>query len=322
MVFEPSDAPIRGLPSVLRAFGGNIDGLTGETIAEALRQIQAHGIGLVFLDGSNLGELARAIKATAPAVRVCTFFHNVEARFFFGALLHFKSVRAVGVLLANYLAERKAVRYSDTLIVLTERDSRGLQRLYGRAATHVAPIALRDRTDSTSLGEDGRRREPYILFVGGVFYANRSGIAWFVKNVVPRISVKTCIVGKGFENLKRELERTGKVEVVGEISDLEPWYRNSRFVIAPIFDGSGMKTKVAEALMFGKRVVGTPDAFAGYEEIVGQAGRLCSSPAEFADAIGAENAACTARFDAGIRVLYEEKYSYAAYRDRLERTLI
>ena len=35
-------------------------------------------------------------------------------------------------------------------------------------------------------------------------------------------------------------------------------------VIAPIFDGSGMKTKVAEALMHGKHVVGTPEAFSGY----------------------------------------------------------
>ena len=50
-----------------------------------------------------------------------------------------------------------------------------------------------------------------------------------------------------------QLEIPGRVEVVGSVDDLGIWYVNSFFTIAPIFDGSGMKTKVAESLMFGKR---------------------------------------------------------------------
>ena len=40
--------------------------------------------------------------------------------------------------------------------------------------------------------------------------------------------------------------------VVGEVESLAQWYHDAYFVVAPIFDGSGMKTKVAEALMYGK----------------------------------------------------------------------
>ena len=39
----------------------------------------------------------------------------------------------------------------------------------------------------------------------------------------------------------------------------------TRSASSPIFYGSGMKTKVAEALMHGKRIIGTNNAFAGYD---------------------------------------------------------
>lgn len=71
----------------------------------------------------------------------------------------------------------------------------------------------------------------------------------------PRIGLRICIVGHGVEEMRSRLERPGKVEVVGPVDGLDEWYLNARAVVAPIFDGSGMKTKIAEALMFGKRIV-------------------------------------------------------------------
>ena len=160
-------------------------------------------------------------------------------------------------------------------------------------------------------------QEKFALFVGGMFYANRAGIAWFVEHVVPRIQIKICIVGRGFEDLRHELERAGKVEVVGAVDQLSDWYRDAHFVIAPIFDGSGMKTKVAEALMYGKKVIGTPEAFSGYEGLAERAGRVCANADEFVQAIEAADDMVKARFDPEMRALYEKTYSLPAARARL-----
>jgi hypothetical protein len=51
---------------------------------------------------------------------------------------------------------------------------------------------------------------------------------------VPRINIKICIVGKGFERYKKELELGGKVEVIGAVDSLAEWYLKAHFVIAPI----------------------------------------------------------------------------------------
>jgi polysaccharide biosynthesis protein PslH len=318
VLFELSRSPIRDLRSLINAFKGQIDGLTSETIVEALRHIQSKNIKKIFVDGSNFGEFIRVVKTRFPKIQVYTFFHNVEARFFLGALKQTKNPRALAVLMVNYLAERKSVRYSDKLICMSGRDCRLLQRLYGRPATHVSPMALQDKLDGSNAVTENKPPEKFALFVGGAFYANRAGITWFVKHVVPRIKIKTCIIGRGFKDFKDELELEGKVEVVGEVESLVQWYMNAHFVIAPIFDGSGMKTKVAEALMFGKKIIGTPEAFAGYDEIADDAGRVCTSADDFVEAIEAADAMVKSSFDNELRVIYEATYSFPAARARLE----
>jgi polysaccharide biosynthesis protein PslH len=317
VVFELPVGRLQGLRSFVNSFRGHIDGLNNATIKDALRTIQEENIDKVFVDGSNLGAFVKAAKQRFPHVEISTFFHNVEARFFLGSLKQTRSLRALAVLITNYLAERKAVRYSDKIICLSERDSRLLRKLYGRAATHISPMALQDKLPTDLDLSVSENREKFALFVGGVFYANRAGISWFVKTVVPQINIKVCIVGRGFEDFKSELEREGKVEVVGAVDSLAKWYRDSHFVIAPIFDGSGMKTKVAEALMFGKKIIGTAEAFSGYEDIANRAGHICTSADDFVSAINIAKDGCVRPFDPELRAIYEEKYSYPAARSRL-----
>ncbi|MCW5208789.1 glycosyltransferase family 4 protein, partial [Desulfobulbus sp. US1] len=163
--------------------------------------------------------------------------------------------------------------------------------------------------------------EKFALFVGGAFYANRVGITWFVKNVVPHISIKTCIAGRGFEVYKSELEVNGKVKVIGEVDSLAQWYKNSHFVIAPIFDGSGMKTKVAEALMYGKKVVGTPEAFSGYEDIIEKAGWVCRTANDFVASIAEAEKVIKHSFDLDLREIYKDEYSLDAARQRMREVL-
>lgn len=321
ILLELPNQPISGVIATMAAFRGHIDGLNDDVLRSAFEMIQAEYISKVFVDGSNLGAFVKAAKQKFPQLEISTFFHNVEARFFLGALKQTKSLRALAVLVANFLAERKAVRYSDKLICLSGRDSLLLGRLYGRKATHISAMALQDVLPVDLNFSSGVAREKFALFVGGTFYANRAGIAWFVKHVVPHIQIKICIVGRGFEEFRSELERDGKVEVVGAVDSLAEWYRDAHFVIAPIFDGSGMKTKVAEALMFGKKVVGTPEAFSGYEDVTEQAGWKCATVDEFIAAIEQANDCIVEPFDPELRVLYEEKYSFEAASSRLAKIL-
>jgi glycosyltransferase involved in cell wall biosynthesis len=311
----------RSVCSIVNSFRGYIDGLTDLVIEKILSLIQAESIDKVFIDGSNLGEIAKAIKQKYPDINIITFFHNVEVRFFLGSFRQVKTIRALAILAANYLAERKSVGCSDKIVCLSDRDSSLLEKIYGRTATHISSMALEDKLPKKFLTIDMRLPEKFALFVGGNFYANSAGISWFVHSVVPYINIPIYIVGRGFESLKDQLEIPNKVVVIGAVEELASWYKQSYFVIAPIFDGSGMKTKVAEALMYGKKVIGTPEAFSGYEEVKNRVGVVCESADDFVRAIAEANKMVVADFDQDLRDIYEKKYSFEAAKVRLMNIL-
>jgi len=321
-VFELLPSSVGTPASYTKAFRGHIDGVTVGSIDGVLQAVRDRSVGQLFIDGSNLGEIVRAVKTVFPQVRVLTFFHNVEARFFLGALRHIKSLKALAVLIVNYLAERKSVRHSDRIICLSRRDSDQLMRLYGRSATDITPMALSDRlVHSGAATATGAGGEKYVLFVGSGFYANLNGIAWFLRNVAPRISMTTVVVGNGMEDLRGKFEGSEKILLIGEVESLTPWYLNAHVVIAPIFDGSGMKTKVAEALMFGKRVIGTPEAFSGYEDALPRAGEICHTADEFVAALHRSLHAPYKAMDEELRVIYATNYSYPVALRRLKGIL-
>lgn len=321
ILFELKPQKIIKFWDILNSLRGYIDGITKQTIQEAIVLIKRENIRHVFVDGSNLGGFVSELKRNIPEVEIITFFHNVEASFFWGALNSSKSLRAVAILIVNYLAERKATQLSDKRICLSRRDAQLLQSLYGKGATHIAPMVLSDQLTNRIYELQIDETEQFALFVGGNFYANREGIAWFAKYVARRIPLKVCVVGKGMEKIRSEIEIPGKVEVIGPVEDLADWYRRARFVIAPIFGGSGMKTKVAEALMHGKKVVGTPEAFSGYEETLG-IGWVCRTADDFVTAINEAQQEICVSFDPKLRNIYLQNYSFEAAKNRLEKILL
>ena len=234
IVLELTKRSVSGIKSFINAFRGHIDGVNNEAIDVIFHTIRSKSVGSVFVDGSNFGELVHQINKEFPQIKVFTFFHNVEARFFWGLWRLNNTMHALGVLLANVLAERKAVKFSDKIICLSVRDSGLLKKLYGRGATHIAPMVLQDMYHASFEEFVTNPPEPFALFVGGVFYANRTGIEWFVREVVPQIQLPIYIVGRGFEVFRAELEVPGKVVVVGAVESLAGWYQRAQFVIAPI----------------------------------------------------------------------------------------
>ena len=64
--------------------------------------------------------------------------------------------------------------------------------------------------------------------------------------------------------LRERVRALPQVSLVSSPESMAPYFRAADAVIAPVFDGAGMKVKVAEALSYGKPVIGTSHAFIGY----------------------------------------------------------
>ncbi|MGL4370313.1 MAG: glycosyltransferase, partial [Spirochaetota bacterium] len=293
---------IKSLFLSLRLYAG---GLTPAKQKRVMTELSLNKYDYIFLSDSQLGRLIPSIKKKYPSASVATFFHNVMINYakeyvktsgwshlpFYMAVKHNETITA---------------NRSDICITLNSRESTLLEKIYGRSAECELPISYDDRFDDARL--TGRAQQTSLLFVGINFFANVSGIRWFCENVMPHVDAKLVIVGSGMDSLKDELAGE-KVEVHGFVSDLDSFYYNADLVVLPIFTGGGMKTKTAEAMMFGRSILGTKEAFAGYDIDFSRGGALCESAEDFIRAIVSRQNSRSERFNPYCREQFLRKYS-------------
>lgn len=100
-----------------------------------------------------------------------------------------------------------------------------------------------------------------VVAVGNWRYPpNRRGLLRFVRHSWPRVregfaGAELWVVGKA---PPAALQRVAGVRAVGAVDEVAPYYRTAALAVAPIWEGSGTKTKVLGALCHGVAVVTTP----------------------------------------------------------------
>lgn len=262
----------------------NNGGINSENIKIILDKVNNNKYEFIFLDSSLYGKLAHKIKKINTNVKIIIFFHDVTK---FWSKSQIKMTRGITQKLKLYLHhpsfvynEYKSIQNADKIICLNSRDSELIQKEYNRIADEIIPINIKDKFDNDKICTQKVKEPINILFIGVYYLPNLVGIKWFIDKVLPNVNAKLTIVGKNMELLKSEVDNEC-VEIHGYVDNLEEFYYKSDLVVAPIFDGGGMKVKIAEALMYGKNIIGTSEAFEGYDLDYKKIGDKCNDEHSF-----------------------------------------
>lgn len=256
-----------------------------------LKVIEEKKIKYVFLDTSCYGFLSK--KLNKKQVKIVTFCHDITKELYSSIIENFskyslknliKKIRLKQLKKLSEINENLTFKYSDTLITLNKREGSLLKKEYNYNSDIEIPISF-------PMKKYAHKKDVYdknkfnILFVGvGGFIPNMQGIEFFIKKVLPKLDAELNIIGKNMENY-REFLTDEKVNIIGTVDILDDYYLCADAVIAPIFCGGGMKVKTAEALMYGKTIFGTAEAFEGYELDYDKVGGLCNTADEFIEKI-------------------------------------
>jgi glycosyltransferase involved in cell wall biosynthesis len=158
-----------------------------------------------------------------------------------------------------------------------------------------------------------------LLFVGQSHAPNLAAMKWFFADVWPHIAHKNYnlkVVGAVElfvrESLPEVYEKFRSC-FVGQATELAPYYRAAKCVIAPMVSGSGISIKTIEALALGKPFVGTSKAYRGMDlaQITAAGLRAYDDPQEFAEAL-AYALANEAEAAAKSRAAYDRMFSTEA----------
>ena len=311
---------------VVTVFQGYMLSVTCSKAKNIINEIKNNNYEMIFLDSSLFGKLVKKIKRVYPQKKVVTFFHNLEVVFLKQYLITTKDYSRFFWPFLGYINERYSCKYSDIIIALNNRDATYIKKKYGRMPEAQIPISIKDNLLGNSeyfvQGKEDNNKETILLFVGSLFYANLYGIRWFVNEVMPEIKCKLIIVGKDMSKVEAQLKgKNTNIEVISNAPSLIEFYKKADIIVLPIFTGSGMKVKTAEALMFGKTIVGTTEAFLGYE-ISEKVGVICNNKQEFVKAIcDISDNVKSCNYNKFSRNLFLQKYSFDATIELFEKIL-
>ena len=281
---------------------------TSKRVEKAIiSQLKKENYDYVFLDRALFGDIMSSIKNNFPNVKIMTFSHNVEENYFINK---FKDKRIYQKFIIPKIrkSESETIKNTDYLFVLTKRDAQIYKEKYAKSANLLLNMTFNDLFERNRIEEVAYDNQ--ILFIGSNFGPNYDGIKWFVNNVMDELEDYTLtIVGKGFENVKDELNRDN-VKVIGSVENLEDYYYANNIMVMPIFYGDGQKVKTAEAMMYGKTIFATDEALEGYEVYDVEGIYRCNSKEDFINSIRKNISKSTKIYQESVRNLFIEKYRY------------
>ena len=274
----------------------------------------------VFIDSSRIGYMAHLLRKKEYKGTIVVYFHNDEYRL---AMEESGSKRSpfARLFISNIkYSEEAALRFADSCMFICQRDMNDIVEDYqiNPCNPTIIPMTLNDSVseadDETVISD-----VPTLTFVGSYFHPNVYGCRWFIENVMPHVNCKFRIVGKDMDKLRKHISIPDSVELHSSVPDLHPFIEDSDCMVYPIFHGSGMKVKTCEALMYGKNIIGTDEAFNGYDVDYPKVGACCNTASEFIDAI--KKLGGKRRYNKDSREAYLEKYSIDATTELLRNQL-
>lgn len=224
---------------------------------------------LVWFDNSCYGRIAKEIRAQKENIHIVSFYHDIklhrELQYY---RLEHRKIHFISAFRGLVKNEMLMSKTADVNAFLNQRDADALSVLYGPASSRLLPVTFVDSADFSFI--PCASTDINMLFIGCYSWPNIQGLDWFVQNVLPRLGngYKLFVIGLGMEKLRDQPQYSNNsaIEIIGSVENLSEWYALADIVLGPIFVGDGMKTKTAEALMYGKAFIGTNEALEGYKK--------------------------------------------------------
>lgn len=218
--------------------------------------------------------------------------------------------------------EIEVAQKADAVVVVSVSEALELERRSGRP---VAAIPMAVDVGSRPLRRWNRTPSaPRGVFVGKLDYRpNGEALRWFAHEVVPKLgeadldNFRLTVVGTAPDELRREVE-SEHIRFIGYADDLSATLADHDFFLAPMRSGTGVSTKVLDAMATGLPVIATSHAVCGISASDSTTYLRADNPDEMIDAIHlcSEHPAQADRVGAAGQQLVASSFSARAARSR------
>jgi glycosyltransferase involved in cell wall biosynthesis len=238
-----------------------------EPLREELARFQPD---LVHVGPGKLSGLKRELQGRPKILMLMDTWHlNVDARAEAATGIRRPLLRADAKRIRRF--EESEYRGFDRVVVSNEGDLGELRQRDSTLPFVIIPIGFDAKAyapDSEAVVDPNR-----IVFHGAMNYApNVRAVEFLAREVLPRVraqrpEAQLVIVGRDPAPRVLDLEALDGVRVTGEVEDMRAWLTSSRVWAGPFLDGTGIKTKLLEAMAADLPCVVTPLGHRGLDDI-------------------------------------------------------
>lgn len=224
---------------------------------------------IIYIDFTKMDFALRDIRKSNYCGRIIVRAHNVEADFFKVNFMTNKTFMNFLKYIVAKPREQYMVKHSDYILAITEEDKLRIKELYhiSDSKIKICPVGVnlpkKNIKFKTKIG-----RKIKCLITGSLWFGpNAEATKWFVANVYPKVKeiCELTIAGYRPNNELRHLCDKQGVLLVDTPDTMRPLFEKAEMIIAPIFEGGGMKVKIAEAMSYGLPIITTSHGIIGYK---------------------------------------------------------
>lgn len=155
------------------------------------------------------------------------------------------------------LTEKAEIKYSrlyDKVIFVSDIETNYLnKKIPGKAITITVGINVLPDTENKVKPEKN-----LLTFVGNFgVAANVDSLHWIISDILPKIKhpVKLMIIGKCPNEVREQYKSNKSIIFTGRVENLAEYVQKGQIFLSPLLYGTGIKTKILEAMSMGVPVV-------------------------------------------------------------------
>ncbi len=251
--------------------------------------IDFNNYDVIYIEFTKMEYVVKDIVNSSFKGKIVVRAHNVEQDFY---RIEFKNEKTLLRFLKYKLSgksEQFMLRHADRVLAITDNDRKRFMDVYNLPENKVVvfPVGVNHVKNSRNLHSviNGRIK---CLITGSLWFGpNCNGVKWFINNVWPMVKDICDLTLAGSRPLSeiKELCIKEGITLIESPDSMQPFFEISDMVLVPIFEGGGMKVKIAEAMSYGLPIVTTSHGAIGYEFENGVNGYIADHAEKFSVAI-------------------------------------
>lgn len=228
---------------------------------------------VIAIHSSRLGIISNALRFFYPNKKIIMHSDNVETLLVTETVSRDRFLKKIVNRIDRFLipiAEKLCAKSSTAITFITHEDRQEnykLGYLSENNKSHIIPVLLPDNIISNKLDKDNT-----VLFTGSFdFYPNQHAFYRIIE--MAKFNDATFVVaGRNLNSFieSKKIEVPKNIKIFSDITttQMDVLYQKSILFFCPVFYGSGMKTKIAEALSYNLNVIADQRSCYGYQDAI------------------------------------------------------